>query len=301
MEVYVEKEFIEKINEDYQNKIETTSSVLDTIVSVLTDYGNVNIFIDCNINTLKQLESKNEIIATRTTKFKGPVPIDKTIKEFFLDNAEYDQTLIFVMNEDDWLNKAEEKGVLCFTYKNYETKIVKILNICNSIKIDLSERFPGWNSFNALKEIPKNYILLNDKYILKNEAITQNYIPLVKSLLSHNTQAKIEVYTDFLNFPAINQRAIHSDLCEEFNTDYTLDIEIIHLNQYHSLNFHDRILYSNFFIIECPIGFNFKTNKTSNSKITVDSIFDKFNYKRINNHLYHLQKAKENATIIQSL
>jgi hypothetical protein len=60
---------------------------------------------------------------------------------------------------------------------------------------------------------------------------------------------------------------------------------------------HVRILYSNFFMIECGVGFNFDTSKRSNSKITVDTIFDKFNYSRINNHLRNLNLKKRKSTV----
>jgi hypothetical protein len=50
-----------------------------------------------------------------------------------------------------------------------------------------------------------------------------------------------------------------------------------------SFSNHDRILYTNFVMIDCPIGFN-QVDRLSNSIITIETIFDKFTYNRRRRH-----------------
>ncbi|WP_431158135.1 hypothetical protein [Winogradskyella poriferorum] len=300
MQVFIESDFIEKINDDFQKMTGVRTPALEVVVSVLTEYGNLKMYIDCSLQKLKTLEDTNEIVARRISQFSGLVSLNKPLKELYEDISNFEQVIVFTLDNEPWHSEAQKKGVLCFTYSNYNQKISDIINVCNSIKIDLSKRFQGWNIFGKLKDIPKNYLLLNDNYILKKNAINRNYVPLVKSILAKNIEAEVEVCTDFLNDRTLASsiNTIFDKFCSQFDDDYKLNARLVHLYQYRDLNFHDRIVYSNFFMIECPVGFNFDTRKTSNSKITVDSIFDKFSYNRMNNHLRHLNNAKKSARII---
>lgn len=295
MEIYIEKEFLDNFNSDYRH-----TEIYSLLRKVFIEYGNKKVFINYFTNSPEDLlkqQLENELLGFISKEDAAPTEVEN-IKEHLFNNSNFEQTLVFMQNKELWFDKAIERGALCFYFDNYEAKIKEILMICASIKIDLSEKFPGWQSFKDLRFIPKNRILLNDKYILTKNAIVRNYIPLVCSILAQNTKAKLEVYTDYLNNHSFDQNAIYSNLCKEFEKTHSLDIEIIHLMQY-PFKFHDRILYSNFFIIECPIGFDFKEWEKSNSKLTVETIFDKFNYKRISNHLFHLSEAKKEGRIIK--
>lgn len=298
MDLYVEKEFIDKINNDYINQ--KSNSSLDIIVSILKEYGEVKMYIDCNEDDLRILENENLLIALKTANTSGPIPIDSTFEDYLFSVLNHEQTIIFTNEKKKWFNKLNQKGALCFCYDDYEEKINTIINDCNAIKIDLSDVFAGWDSFSILNEIPKNKIVINDGYLFwedgNNKPIDQNVAPLLKKITNKKTKISIEVFTNYLNPDnkgvTLDVEKIKSKLKNIFR-DYDINVEFI---QHHE---HDRIVYSNFFIIECGKGFNFNVNKRNNSKITVDSIFDKFNYKRINNHLRWLKIKKENSSVLE--
>lgn len=58
--------------------------------------------------------------------------------------------------------------------------------------------------------------------------------------------------------------------------------------------FHDRVLISNFFTIDSGVGFNLLPARASNSQILVETIFDKYTYKRINNLRKACNKYEQN-------
>lgn len=290
MELYIEKEFIDRFNAEYQS--DSTNKGKKILASILETYGDVNWFINCEINSLEQLDTykkENRFFAS-WTNYLAPISV-LSIKTHFFEKSKCDQTLIFTVENQDWFDEAQKKGALCFSYENFDNEIERIISICDNLKVDLSERFIGWDFFKELKTIPKNRVAINDGYLFKensgNKPLDQNLIPLLKNITALKSEMNVDFFTEFLNSNkssnAVDIEKIKRTLTNVFRSDYKLVFEYI---QHHS---HDRILYSNFFFMECGVGFNFNTVKTSNSKITVDTIFDKFNYNRINNHLRALK------------
>lgn len=290
MELYIEKKFLDRFNEEY--KIDSNNKGKNVLATILETYGEVNWFIDCEINSPEQLDiyKKENIFFASRTNYLAPISVS-SIKSHFFEKSNCDQTLIFTVESEEWFGEAEKKGALCFSYNNFDTEIERIIAVCDNLKVDLSERFIGWNFFKELKTIPKNSLTINDGYLFVehsgNKPLDQNLIPLLKNISAIQSDIKVDFFTNYLNSnkpsDALDLEKIKRKLNNVFKSEYKLEFEYI---QYHS---HDRILYSNFFIIECGVGFNFNTARTSNSKITVDTIFNKFNYKRMNNHLKELK------------
>lgn len=104
----------------------------------------------------------------------------------------------------------------------------------------------------------------------------------LKKIALSNTKVDINVFsTNYLDIPNFNVQAVITRLNSIF-ANYLFKFSI-QVPIYKGIFNHDRIIYSNFFIIECPSGFN-QIGRPTNSKITVDSIFDLFTYKRMHNH-----------------
>ena len=297
MELYIEKEFFERFNDELHSDFKARGKI--ALTTLLKTYGDVNLFINYALNTPAELNQFNidffEVIPPNS-----PITPIKSLKEHFFEYSKCEQTLIFSIKDEDWFGEAEKKGALCFSYQNYQKKIESIITICDNLKVDLSENFIGWDYFRELKSIPKNKIIINDGYIFAensgNKPIEENIIPLLKNVIYQNLETKVDFFTNYLNFKKESERfdieKIKKKLLNVFNNDYKLAFEYI---QHHK---HDRILYSNFFLMGCGVGFNFNTRSKSNSLIAVDSIFDKFNYKRINNHLADLGKNKIKSAIV---
>jgi hypothetical protein len=293
MELYIEKCFLDKFNKEWNAN--ATSIGKTVLASILKTYGNVNWYIDYEIDSPEKLEQFNIEFSEISSHIFPPIPINSTIEEHFFEYSGCEQTIICAMHDEAWFDDAEKKGALCFSFNNFEKKIEEMVSICGELKIDLSEQFLGWEYFKQLKAIPKNRIFINDGYLFAqnsgNKPIDENVIPLLKNVISPNSEANVEIYTDYLNNAFIKIDSIKNKLNNVFKSDYKVTFSCI---QGH---FHDRILYSNFFMIGCGVGFNFNKNKKSNSIITVDFIFDKFTYNRMNNHLRLLKSKKENSII----
>lgn len=281
MELYIEKQFLDTFYLDFNEN--TASASQKIVATILKEYAEVDWFINCKIDSVDQLEilkNENPFFHARSV-YSDPIPI-QSIKEHFFEKSKCDQTLIFTQNDEDWFSEAERRGVFCFSINNYQEKIENILSTCH-FKIDLSEKFGGWESTmeNIQKLIPLNKIIINDSYLLdKPEFYNNNVYPLIKAI-SKNKKTLKHFYTDFLNKINFNKTDIYNFLIQKYPTS---EIRIIQ-NNVDELKSHDRLLYSNHFIIDCAIGFNFNPRITSNSQIIVETIFEKYTYNRLRNHL----------------
>ena len=292
MELYIEKEFLDCFNNNYiQNEAGIGQQAL---LKIFKEYADVDWFIDCEINTPEQLlklKIENQFFAP-VSETKPPKAV-KSIKEHFFENSKCEQTLIFTQNNNDWFNEAERKGAICFSYDNYQQKIEKVIEKCH-FKIDLSEGFQGWEQTlqNIQELMPLNKIIINDNYLLdETESYEQKLYPLIKAI-SKNKKTKKHFYTNILNYKktTFNIELIYNLLKEKYPTS---EIKIIH-NNVDNLNSHDRLLYSNHYIIDCAIGFNFNQQLTSNSQIIIETIFEKYTYNRLRNHLRKMGKHFQN-------
>lgn len=281
MELYIEKQFLDNF---YLEFVENAASASQKIVAkILKEYAEVEWFIDCKTETLEQIETlkaENPFFHARTV-YSSPISVN-SVKDHFFEKSKCDQTLIFTQNNEDWFEEAERKGALCFSIYNYKEKIETIIRTCH-FKIDLSEKFGGWESTmeKIRKLIPLNKIIINDSYLLdKPEFYDNNVYPLIKAV-SKNKKTLKYFYTDFLNKVNFNKVDIYNFLIQKYPTSEIIIIQ----NNVDELKSHDRLLYSNHYIIECAIGFNFNPRVASNSQIIIETIFEKYTYNRLRNHL----------------
>lgn len=288
MHVYLDKNFLDSFNAIPLKKMNTKSNHI--LSNIFNSYGNTNIFLQYDINSLDDFDK----LKSNNISFAQNFPISiHSIKEHFFKSNKSESILIFTKQKLDWEKEAEKKGAICFSFKNYKKKIKDILKICEGIKIDLSQTFPGWSVFNKLKNLPKNRVTISDNFLIENRThISSNALSLIKNIITVDLEADLTIFTERTRASNGDGNTVYSNVLNSF-CDYVLKIELIFRNHYPNFNFHDRILYSNLFYIEIPIGFNFKIKKGSNSIIRVETIFDKFHYDRIKNHTHHLNKVKK--------
>ncbi len=291
MELYIEKEFLDNFYLEFDES--SASSSQKIVATILKEYAEVEWFIDCKTETLEQIETlkaENPFFHARTV-YSSPISVN-SVKDYFFEKSKCDQTLIFTQYKGDWFNEAERRGALCFSYENYQQKIENIVQKCH-FKIDLSEKFKGWGtSLKNIQELmPLNKIIVNDSYLLdKPEFYKNNVYPLIKVISEEKSTTK-HFYTDILNKRVpFKTNIIYNLLKEKYPTS---EIKIIH-NNVDNLNSHDRLLYSNHYIIDCAIGFNFNQQLTSNSQIIIETIFEKYTYNRLRNHLRKMDNHFQN-------
>lgn len=288
MELYIEKEFLDNFYIEYCD-----SYVQKKMKSIFIEYGSKSIFMDFsapNIEDFEKLQLENEYFALMCSANIPPIPVE-SIKKHLFEKSNLNQTMVFMDKSQDWFDEAEKKGVLCFSFENYESKIENIEKQCN-VKIDLSEGFKGWSQLNFIKLLPSNEIIVADNYILSdNQKIDDNIIPFLENIINDSTSINVNLLTKNFqvrqNTPEkVKEKviSIHEKLKRIFaSKPIKFKITSTDKSSGYKIEIHDRRVLSNFYIIECGKGFNLMPHKENDSVLTSETIFDKFTYKRHNN------------------
>lgn len=292
LNIYVEKEFLDNFYLDYDEG--KASKVQNIVYKILVDYPETKWFLDCAINSiddLEKLKNENPIIAAKSANSIAPYPIASIEKEV-LKQATAKTSIVFMAEKQDWFGQAEKLGVLCFSSENYELKIREIIDTYH-YKIDLSEKGFDWGKLKFLPTL--NHIKINDNYLLvdkDSQKIDQNLSVLLKNIIDeYDRIANIEIYTKNLNPKQPGGENQVKDAAKEKNqkinrvfANYKAKFKIINNSvSTVSSNFHDRMILTNFQIVDCGIGFNLIPHKVSNSQIVSETIFELYTYRRLKN------------------
>lgn len=318
MKLFFDITFLRKINDDLKQVAKTNSlTILDNILS---NYDHLDIYIekDSSINNeLNLLEdpktydkenlSLGDIIHKRISSL---VPNWIDFIEIELTNLkEINQVLVFTYEKRNF-KELENKGILFFNYSNYTKEIQDIIDTCH-IKFDLSYELKTIkNLWNPIKDIVKkltfNKIVINDKYILVdhyNQKIKENLGLFLNQILFSRENITIDIYTSTFIQKKKNEKGptieeIYLDVEEKWNllnskiSNNKIGIisnleekeekeKKIYLKK---MDFHDRIMYFNYLVIDSTKGFNLFPHIPSNSQIIFETIFNKYTYDRIINH-----------------
>ncbi|TXD53585.1 MULTISPECIES: hypothetical protein [unclassified Polaribacter] len=286
MELYIEKEFLDNFEAAYINEL-----IQKTVKEIFIGYGEKRVFIDYNVENFEKLDAENEFFAL-ISNIIPPTPVN-SIKEHLFSNSDFSQTIVFTNEQEDWFVDAENKGALCFCFDNYQEKINKIIDKLH-FEIDLSETFKGWGFLTEYSNLRYNQITIIDKYILSGDDIKkveENIIPILKKMKQNNNKLNVSFLTRKLvarnleHLPEkIKERA--KKRCKFISSETKLpltDIRIILLDNELNFDFHDRIIQTNFSMLESGKGFILEGVNPSNSVIRSETIFKKFTYNRLKN------------------
>jgi len=284
MEIYIEKEILEKLNKDFLS--DNLSLGQESLREILLSYSEIKFCTNFSLDNSELLKYKSENPLFNWITVEALYQSFDSINDF-ISKCTFKQSII-IDSKENYKNKdlIESKGGLYFTYDNYSEKIEEIIEHFHK-KIDLSEQFFGWQQILNKTFLKINEIIINDNYLIKEINYINNYIlPLVKSVKKQCNLNRIIFITDYLNQSNYQKEAKLELLKKELRTS---NVEIFH-NNFKSFSNHDRILYTNFLMIDCPIGFN-HVDRLSNSIINIETIFDKFTYNRRRRHFNKLEES----------
>ena len=231
-------------------------------------------------------------------------------KLFFIDLSEGDDSLfemglgyLFVTNKsfgDKWSFFMQKKRIEYIT----------------SLPADNNDEdiFNEWDDLSFISKVPNHSIFIVDKYILSDKTgnkLSDNLIPLLEHLLpqKYNGVFHISILSEKImeneKSKTIQQRAetVHRKLNTHFaryKDRFSFKFTIIHynpdFNPSKNSDLHDRYIYTNYFTIESPKGFDLfkgKERKLVNSKVTVHFNFERLQAKVLNAHMEALRNYKD--------
>lgn len=286
MDIFVEKEFIEEFELDYDCS-EIKTDIQKIVFSIFTEYTHINLFINAPESFIEDSRILS-LFSDSNLNVRFNFDFDQHFNfQFTLSN----QTLVFTKNAKSWFTSVKSKNALCYSYLDYESGIQNFINRTH-FKIDLAdpENIPiNWNIFKFLKT-QTNFIILSDPYILSDcsgQEIRKNLIPLLRENLNENNFYSVFIITDVNKVTDIKNKLgqINSSL-----TDFKKKIYVFSIfKEIGNFGLHDRLLYSNYTITESGTGFNLNNSKPLNSILSSASFFEKVTYKRLNIHFKELR------------
>jgi hypothetical protein len=284
MELFVEKEFFEEFELDYYCS-EFKTEIQGIIYSLFSEFTKVNLFTNASVDFITECE-----LLSKFTDNNLKITFNFDFDNYFDNQSIFiNQTLIFTKTPKNWFPSLKEKGALCFSYIDYENEIESFIYKTH-FKVDLSdiENIPiKWNIFKFLNQ-QTNFIIITDSYILcdrSGQRLKDNLIPLLKENLDEKHFYSIFIITVVDAEIDKKLRQIYSSL-----GNYKVKIYVFNrISEIENIVLHDRILYSNYTITDSGKGFNLNSLKPVNSQILSASLFDKYTYKRFNNHLKELK------------
>jgi hypothetical protein len=166
------------------------------------------------------------------------------------------------------------------------------------------EVFNSWLDLAFIKNCPSNTIIILDRYILtdrKKQKVSDNLVPLILSIASVEKSKKIDVLIITEQISSLersidlNQRAmnIHKRLIKDLaNKASQFNVSILIYNKAFqpesNPEFHDRIVYTNYYTIKCGVGFNLFDGRRRlifNSEIEVHFNFQSYYMRALPRHL----------------
>lgn len=285
MKMFIEKQFIEKLESD------RAALLRSKLYEIITNYPQLILFTDFDYTVDPYSNTQFETLELYKNKGNIPPRQDSNI-----DNNWKNYSLIFTFYEKEWFAKSREEGILCFKFDDYEKAISQIIEKY-SYRIDLSEEEFNWTKLHLITF--SKILRINDKYILVDKAgqkIENNLFKLLKRIDVKDNIKTLEIYTKAQESNENKQFAINK-LVQKLNflkAGFShLVISVFNVDKRNEFDFHDRMIMSEYQLVECGKGFNLIPHKKSNSNIISNTIFDLYTYKRLKNlERAHLECAK---------
>ncbi len=280
MNVFIEKEFIDNFELMYSDNAHLIE--WDLLHVLFTQYTNINLFINSTGEDFEKVIKSSEILMKLSDNNPNIQPYSDLKNK--IQNSNSVQTLVFTEKEKDWFKEIDCKTILHFTYSDFADKLKEFINR-NDLEFDLSDKESefNWNLFHFIAD-SSNVIFISDPYVLKDkdgQKISQNLIPLLRNNLNKDQTYKVFIISDLSDVKVDKiLQLLNSKL-----TDFKIEFYIINIIKGSKpMDFHDRLLYTNYSITTSGIGFNIDSNKTYNSEVSTKTIFYKKTYKKYVNH-----------------
>lgn len=299
MNLFVDKVFLFNFEVEYNWKQRYRNSPSqEAFRTILSEYTNVKLFVNFN----DDIEGLGESQLINAFSDYNPANVHYIIdlNEYLLNLKELPfQTVVFFEEDNGLGNRIRSLGGLFFDYNTYEKELYDLLKKCH-VPIDLSAvKDFDYSWFNNVFQLPTRGVIIDDPYILKKRKnISKNLLELVLSI------AKVQIEKVDLGVYSCEVQ----DVSEKGRPEYDVAFErYTYLNSKGAnllsnifllkskfkpdhYNQHDRWCYLEFAVINSGPGFDLIPFKKGNGKVESKTIFDKFTFGLIKNHLRELKE-----------
>lgn len=287
MELYLQREFLD----NFYIQFDESNPEHQIVKNIIVSYGDKKVFIDYEEHEFLEIIEENEFFEL-ICNTSSPIPVANFLKA--IESSKFHQTIVFANNKQDWFNDIEKQGALCFSFHNFESKIKSIVNKLH-FRIDLSEELKDWNFLDNYSELNYNAIAISDNYVLVDKAgqkIEDNIVQILDYLFrTLCSPVKVDIYTLELNPLKSGTKYIIEKAKKRLSTlnrllakhKKSFKIFSTKFDKQFGIDLHDRLILTNFSILESGKGFNLIPHRPSNSQIISETIFDKYTYKRLGN------------------
>lgn len=333
MRVYLDKNFVD----NFWNLPKDDTGILDNFEkTILHQYAYYELVT--NYNSLDEIR-KNEKAERIFEKMFEAIPKlifeDFTVDNEFVSKCTQNGGILLFLTEqsnEQENNWTKEYGYEFFSNTTLIQKWAKYFDLkkrgLRDMKRSLAKAekhnnefdFNGWHDLSFIKKTPYKSLIIVDRYVLKSEAqIKENLIPLIENILPDcgikelNILIISEVILNIRSNPTSSEpfkkahALITKLLAKHENIKFNISI-ILHNKSFYpqeSHDLHDRIIYTNYYTIEGPSGFEvFKNHKRityNNSKIEANSNFIAYNMHVIPSHLSAIQQYLKKIIRTESL
>ena len=291
MIIYFDKEFT-----DYYLSKSAYISKGDCFVNtLLTEYSEISVFIEGD-NTQENYSNSYFRLRFNIGNDSRTFSITSNFIQAIGSRINDNIALIFTGNKETNFGTGR-RNLLYFNLDNYETKIESFLK-SSSFKFIINKN-NDWEKLN-LTQYPLNLhlgdkIVILDPYIFSNyfthkkdEYIENPFLKFLNKIVPEDTEVDIQVVTvteefDHKTKSLISHRKSVNSIFEFLQDVFIPGSKMEVLDNGKSdrtsrYNFHDRNIFTNFFIIKVGIGFSDNHNDFTNSEVECYSVFDKWGY-----------------------
>lgn len=305
MRIYVEPGFLNyflSLNSKSSKEVEILWNIINSYAEVTWVFNNSVSFED-----FEKWEMSNKFYTKISEKASNVVELGKEFKKEINSFKDVAQILLSEKDED-WHRDVLDK-VIILTPNNFE---IKIRDFSNKFTFKfISDQNNSWNELENLKSNLINEITITDKYSLsffleKNniKKFDNNFIYLMRKILTEK-KVRLKVFikssdADKGNFESLKQKIIEIAKYIKLHIHDNVSICLINAELDRRFDFHDRNLFSPYYIVKTGKGFERLGNKSVNSEVECYSFLDKWGYDLIRHRKRMVENYESSISLIHT-
>lgn len=299
MRIYVEPAFLDH----FLSLSATASKEVEILWNIINSYAEVSWVFNNSVSfeDFEKWETSSSFYSTISSKASNGVELKRDFQTD-INSFKGIAQILLAEKEENWHKDIADKTII-LTPENLE---ITIRNLSSKFSFKfIADQNNAWDEFDNLQSDLVSEITITDKYALasfldksKLEKFDNNFIYLINKLINSGKK-KLKI----LIKSADADRGKHDDLKQKILnlSDYIknkvhsgLEITVMNAELDSNFDFHDRNLFSPYYIVKTGKGFERLGKKAVNTEVECYSFLDKWGYDLIR-HRYRMIKNYEES------